>query len=168
MDKSLIPTRSSKGAEEIASHKYGLEPVLRRTLILVDGHSDIAALQKKAVGDETLSACLERLMRDGFIQATISDNARDISPDANVQDDRVNRLKWQLVDLIGEIVGKDYRDRASKKIIASPDTINGLRQTLTGCVKVIKLTIDEGKAKELEQRAEEMIDRAEVLLANIS
>ena len=165
MDKSLILEKSPKGKEEISSHKHGLSAYLRRTLILVDGISNIDGLREKTFGDQQLDEHIEQLLRDGFIQARIAGKSTGVygAEGTTVFDERVNKLKWQLVDLVGDIVGHSYADRAAKKIIAAPDTIAGLKETVKSCAQVIKLTIDKNKAKELEKKAMDLLKIAEKL-----
>lgn len=163
MDDALILEKTSKGSEEIESRTYKLSPALRMVLILVDGVSDVAALKTKATGVTALDDYLEELLRQGFIQrrqegALVGGN-RESRPEATGEMASGTRVKWELVDMIRNIIGDEFGVRATERFLLVDDTPEALNEALDGCYQYILLTIDEKKAEAVKTRGQDILSR---------
>jgi hypothetical protein len=72
MDKRIVFARTRKGEHELATRSFGLRQRLRTVLILVDGTSTVANLQRKCVGLGEVAPSLKSLAEAGYIRPTVS------------------------------------------------------------------------------------------------
>lgn len=147
MNNHLVFSRTSKGIEEMDTRKYRLSTELRRVLILVDGHSTVEELHKKALVFNDLEYSLESLSRHSFINTGKATNSAVIDPEHyRVQEVHQDNVKWKLVDLARRIPGEKQVDVISKKILTTDDSKQELETAFKACVKLIRLTMSEEKA----------------------
>ena len=163
MEHNLVFNKTGKGKEEIATKKWGLSINLRRILILVDGKSDVAKLLSKGSVFKDVEASLEELSENGYIdiaghsdsstpiQSASSSNAHGI-PSGNT-----GNPKQQLIDMAIDILGEKDSEKIVEKLYASTDNKDDLLTIVKNCSKIIKLTIDEEKAKFFLDNAEELL-----------
>ncbi len=147
MNNRLVFSRTAKGVEELDTRKYRISAELRRVLILVDGHSTVEELHKKALVFNDLEHTLESLSRHGFINAGKATNSAVIdSEQYRAREVRQDGAKWQIVDLARRILGEKQADVISKKILTTDDSREELKTTFKACVKLIRLTMSEEQA----------------------
>jgi len=150
MDASTVYRKTDKGIEELETRKYGLSMALRRGLILVDGNSDVAKIMEKGVGIPDVEGCLKQLEQAGYIRAGAGSSA-GTSPAVG------SDVKQRLIEAVREVLGPKDSEKVVAKIERAPATRDGLEETLNMCKKLVKLTIDEKKAKILETRCREIL-----------
>jgi len=138
-----VYSKTAKGEEELHSRKHGLPLQERRVLILVDGVSDVQRILEKGEGLPDIEESLERLEREGYISA----GAESVSPD----------IKSELIEMARRVLGPNA-GRIVKKIENSEGSREALKATLEECKKLVKLTIDEGKAEQLAEECTRIIE----------
>ena len=165
MDMELIFFKTEKGKDEIEHRTCGLPFKQRRVLILVDGKSTVAELQAKSAGAPGLVEFLEDLRRQGLAQAAGSDvpaaSVVDSPVPAGVATDPTPALRngdgrERLIGLASEILGPGAA-KVIRKLRKAPDSPEALVACLESCRKIVKLTIDEGKAEELYRRGQALL-----------
>ncbi|GBE10761.1 hypothetical protein BMS3Abin12_01334 [bacterium BMS3Abin12] len=171
MDMELIFFKTEKGKDEIEHRTCGLPFKQRRVLILVDGEATVAELQAKSAGVPGLMEALEDLQRRGFVQAVGSDvpaaSAVDSAVPVGAATDstpapepepapRSGNGRERLINLAGEILGPSAA-KVTRKLREAPDSPEALVACLESCRKIVKLTIDEGKAEELYRRGRALL-----------
>jgi hypothetical protein len=147
MNSHLVFSRSAKGIEELDTRRYKLSAELRRVLILVDGHSTVGDLHKKALVFNDLEYSLESLSRHSFINACKATNSAVVgSGQHRAREVYQDSTKWQLVDLARRVLGEKQADVISKKILTTDNSKEELKAAFKACVKLIRLTMSEEKA----------------------
>lgn len=154
MDPSIVLRKTDKGIEELKTRVYGLPLTLRTALILVDGKADVEGLYKKAPSLTGIEECLGTLLKEGFIQASSDTNTAIM-----VSDDLVTRAKWEIVEMVGSVLGEETSHRATKRFTAVADTQVAIKQALNECGQFIALTIDEEKARIVQERGLEILSK---------
>ncbi len=158
MDPSIVLRKAEKGINELKTRENRLSPGLRMVLILVDGKADIDGLHKKALSLNEIEAYLGTLLKEGYIEAAKDDDPTDITErtNANVA---ATRAKWEIVEMVSEILGDEFGLRATKRFMLVPDTPADLKEALSECCQFIALTIDESKARVVGDRGAEILSR---------
>ena len=163
MDHNLVFNKTEKGKEEIATKKWGLSINLRRILILVDGKSDVAKLLGKGSVFKDIETSLEELSKDGYIDvaghssaAGSTDNSTSATPQT-VSIDNSGTPKQQLMDLAVTVLGEKDSGKIVDKLHASADNKEDRLTAAKNCTKIIKLTIDEAKAKSFLNNATRLL-----------
>ena len=165
MDMEPIFFKTEKGKDEIAHRTCGLPFKQRRVLILVDGKSTVAGLQAKSAGAPDLVEILEDLQRQGLVQAAGSGAPAASSVDSAVPAGaatdptpapRNGDGRERLIGLAGEILGPGAA-KVIRKLRKAPESPEALIACLESCRKIVKLTIDEGKAEELYRRGRALL-----------
>lgn len=146
MFDNVVLGKTPLGEAALARHDRTLPPSLRRTLILVDGRSDGAALRAKAPYPD-LEAALEQLFRDGYVAPAGESAVR-----AGTHSSR--ELKASLARVCREVLGEAVAEKMAAKLVTTPDDPAELAAAFRACVRLVRLTIDEGKAAELQRRGE--------------
>ena len=67
--------------------------------------------------------------------------------------------KYLMLRTLREVLGSSIAAKVQKKLDDAPITRSGLEAALVSCCKLIRLTIDEKKAKEVEQRCRNIIEK---------
>ncbi len=67
--------------------------------------------------------------------------------------------KYLLLRTVREVLGSSDAEKVQKRLDDAPNTRGGLEAALERCCKLIRLTIDEKKAKEVEQRCRSIIEK---------
>ncbi len=173
MDMELIFFKTEKGKDEIEHRTCGLPFKQRRILILVDGEATVAELQAKSAGVPDLVEVLDDLHRRGLVQAVGSDAPAASTVDPAVPESAAtdpapapapapaprngnSNCRERLVGLAGEILGPSAT-KVIRKLREAPDSPEALAACLESCRKIVKLTIDEGKAEELYRRGRALL-----------
>lgn len=163
MQDTLTLEKTAKGTDELESRRYKLEPALRMVLILIDGHSNVAAIRQKVPGLPELIHHLEDLLRQDFIQPKVvgaqAARSHAATRDSPAVASSSHQVKWQLIDMITVILGQELGDRICQKLLRADDTPEALTQALKTCYQNVMLTIDEKKAAEIKQRGLAILSR---------
>lgn len=160
MDQKIVLQKTEKGIEELETRKHRLSPALRMVLILVDGQSDVAGLRKKASGFEDLGRYLEELVRGSYIRNRSDLAAGSPAPETAGElgaESSATLAKWQIVDMVRDVVGGEYGDRATNRFTNIDDTPNAIRGALDECYQFILLTIDDKKAEVVKQKGKDIL-----------
>lgn len=162
MDKRIILQKTDKGNEELETRKYRLSPALRMVLILVDGQSDISGLKNKAPGLSDLEKYLSELVSENFIR-DLADFTKD-APAPPVarelgSESVATMAKWEIVDMVRDVVGGEYGQRATNRFMQIDDTPIALRGALDECYNYILLTIDDKKAEAVKNKGAEILSK---------
>jgi len=158
MDHNLVFNKTEKGKDEIATKKWGLSINLRRILILVDGKSDVAKLLGKGSVFKDIETSLEELSKDGYIDVAGHSNATgSTATPQTVSIDSSGNPKQQLMDLAITVLGEKDSGKIVEKLHASADNKEDLLTAAKNCTKIIKLTIDEAKAKSFLNNATKLL-----------
>lgn len=72
MDRRIVFAKTRRGEHELATRSFGLRQRLRTVLILVDGTSTVANLQRKCAGLGDIAPTLKSLAEGGYIRPTVS------------------------------------------------------------------------------------------------
>lgn len=155
MDPSIVLRKTDKGINELKTRENRLSPILRTVLILVDGKADVSGLYNKVPSLTEMEECLATLLKEGFISAG-DDTTTTTSGDS---DNPATRAKWEIVEMIGEVLGEEVAHRATKRFTEVPDSISALKQAINECRQFIELTIDVSKAKTVETRGLEILSK---------
>lgn len=152
MDPSIILRKTDKGVDEVETREFGLARTLRTVLILVDGKTNVGGLCTKLAALTEMEDNLGTLLKEGFISAGGGETTH-ITTGGN----SVTRAKWDIVEMIVEVLGEEMGHRATKRFTAVPDTVPAMEQAIDECGQFIALTIDEAKAKTIESRGLEIL-----------
>ncbi len=155
MDQKFVLEKTDKGIEELETRKHHLSPALRMVLILIDGQSDITGLKHKAPGLNDLERYLEDLLRGSYVHMQ-SESAAN-SPESKVSSElgaesAATMAKWQVIDMVRDVVGGEYGERATARFMEIDDTADAIRSALDECYQYILLTIDDQKAEVVKRR----------------
>ena len=164
MNSAIIFAKTSRGQDVIKNRAHRLDHSLRLALILVDGHSSVNQLKLKAMTMSSLENNLEVLALNGFIQAdsdswqTIKDNSMAIRKTSSSPE--ISKIKARLIDAAILVLG-DEAHRFINLIRKTPDSPQALSETINRCKKIILLTLDEDRAKELNDLCHSILRKAE-------
>jgi len=150
MNPDIVYAKTEKGKERFEARDIPL--TLRHALILVDGRSTLQELMKKGQGLENLEDAFEMLAEMGLmapVGAIAALSAQSATGGSSV--------KRKLAELAIRILG-DKAQKIIRKIDEAADSNAALMNTIDGCGKVIRLTIDE-------KMAEEFVVAAKALMA---
>lgn len=163
MDPSLVLRKTEKGQGELKTRTHKLSPAMRMMLILVDGRTDVGGLHKKVPSLKEMEECLVALLKEGFISAGNEDSTDTITKIVDTgRDNPATRIKWDIVEMVSEVLGEEFGQRATKRFTLIPDKPDDLKEALNECCQFISLTIDESKSKIVEQRGAEMLSEIEI------
>jgi predicted transcriptional regulator len=143
MNPTTVFKKSDKGEEEIRTRKYGISQSLRQVLIFVDGTTAVSKILEKTSGLPEVNRALEELQQQGFIEENTSTAAS---------------VKQELIAMARQTLGAGA-EKVVTKITDAPDTKQGLEAAVSGCKKLVRLTIDEKKADELIGKCSELLGR---------
>ena len=177
MFERTVFSRTPAGEEALARVDHRLSMALRRTLILVEGHSDGTALRARAPYRD-LDESLQALLAQGLIaipgQATTaavpvtpapaaapsavvaatSAPAEVAAPEAGGSPAAIRQA---LFDLCRQVLGDAKAETAAKRILTAGDEPGAIAAALAKTVSVVRLTVDETKANEIKRRGEALL-----------
>jgi len=162
MEQTTVLKKTVKGIEELKTRKYNLSQSLRMVLILIDGKSDVAALKKKAISLAELEDYLKDLVTGGYIQDQNNFTASAPAPSTagkTGNESPTTMAKWQIVDMVRDVVGAEFGERATKRFLEIDDTRKALSTALDQCFEYIELTIDSKKAKTVKQKGTDILKK---------
>jgi hypothetical protein len=154
MQSDLVLFRTPKGEEILLSRGPEISTNQRRALLVVDGKTTIADLAKTVFWVTDVISELKELYAMGFIH----DDVSTIHTEVNQAGGAGLLLKAQLAAIAKELLGSNA-ERIIKKIEEAEGTPEALEQVLSGCKKLIKLTINEKMADTFLKRGREVIGK---------
>lgn len=149
--------KTSKGRDEVQARERALAPALRHLLILADGKRTAQELLRITPDPTKVQGGLELLMREGYLEAVGSAApAAARAPAAPAVP--AGELKERLLQLVtAEFPGQQ---RLHEKVTAAADEPAALREAVAGCVKYIRMFIDQARADDFARRATALLDQA--------
>lgn len=144
MSPESLLVRTQKGREEIDERRHHLAPALRHVLILIDGATRLGDLAVKGERIPNFGESLDALIAQGFVTEGGADAA--------------GTPKAKLIDAAHQLLGKNA-GKVVTKLEESADATDSLKVTVESAVKLIRLTIDEGKAAEFAEAAKVILGR---------
>lgn len=117
MNAESILVKTDKGAEEIATRKYKLDPKLRTLLIMVNGTASAAQLAQKFAGIGDIQPLLARLAKDGYVKEAGNAGGGDIKS-----------VRMEVARALYDILGPEAEAMTMK--IESCATMDALRAYL--------------------------------------
>lgn len=154
MKSNIVFKKTPLGQQTITQRSSTLNRNLRLVLILVDGHSDIDQLRLKALSFDNLEQKLEQLALEGYIQASNPEwqalaQPRTSLPKNTLQPSlETSPVKAKLIDAAIMVLGNDAH-KVIKILHEAPDDYAELDKAIKRCKKLVDLTIDQTRAKEL-------------------
>ena len=148
MDSAAIVVRTDKGAEELALRSGAVPQKLRAILIMVDGKTRWGELQDRYSGLPEFSGYLTWLVDNGFIAAagkSGSTAASAATDHAAFTPSATGRAG--LIELAQHLLGA-HGHTVIQRLQDTEDAHDALVQALERCCRLIKLSIDEGKAEQ--------------------
>ncbi len=154
MRPDSVPSRTPKGEGILDTYAHEISANQRHALLVVDGRTAVADLEKKAFWVSNLAATLEELQAMGLVQE--SGPATATGPIEAVPTGVP--MKAQLEAIAKEMLGNNA-ERIIKKIEETDGTVGALEQALLNCKKIIKLTISEELADTFLERGRKVIGK---------
>lgn len=154
MRPDMVLSRTPRGAEILLNRGTEISTNQRRALLVVDGKTTVANLEKNVFWVTDLISALEELYAMGLIH----DGASTINVEAGMDGGAGRQLKVQLAAIARELLGSNA-ERIIKKMDEADGTPDALEQALLGCKKLIKLTINEELADTFLQRGRKVIGK---------
>lgn len=145
MDSAAVLVKTDKGAAELAQRSDAVPQKLRAILIMVDGKTQWGELQNRYAALPDFNEHLQWLVENGYIEPagkTIATGAQAVAHQA----DTFARGRAGLIDLAQQLLG-EHGKNVVQRLQDTEDTQEALTQTLERCHKLIRLSIDEGKAE---------------------
>ena len=140
MDQNAILSKSAKGKEEIDTRKYKLDQRLRSVLITVNGKLTVGELAKQFAQMADIQAALEKLLREGFVQAPLADDGA-----------RLKEAAQELAALVCASLGPAGDDIAMK--IEGAKTLAELRAYLEARRAMLDSALGKAKAEAFWSKA---------------
>lgn len=148
MDSAAVLIKTDKGAEELALRTGSVPSKLRSILILVDGKTRWGDLLDRYSGLPEFSEQLTWLVDNGFIEAegkSGGTGARTATDHAAFTPSATGRAG--LIELADHLLGA-HGHTVIQRLQDTEDAHDALVQALERCCRLIKLSIDEGKAEQ--------------------
>ncbi len=153
MRPDSVPSRTPKGEGILDTYAHEISANQRHALLVVDGRTAVADLEKKAFWVSNLAATLEELQAMGLVQEIGPVTTEPIQAVATS-----TPMKVQLAAIAKEMLGNNA-ERIIKKIEETDGTAGALEQALLNCKKIIKLTISEELADTFLERGRKVIGK---------
>jgi hypothetical protein len=118
MGPDSVLSKTDKGAEEIATRKYKLDPKLRTLLIMVNGTASVAQLAQKFAG-MNIEQQLAQLEKDGFVRGGAA---------APAGGGDIKKVRMEVARALNDILGPGAESMAMK--IEECPTLEALRAYL--------------------------------------
>lgn len=154
MQSDLVLYHTRKGEEAILSRDRGISTNQRRALLVVNGKSTVAELEKTAFWVSDVTSTLKELFALGLIHH----DASALDAEMSHAEGAGRLIKAQLAAVARELLGSNA-ERIIKKLDEAEGTPEALEQVLLGCKKLIKLTINEEMADTFLQRGLKVIGK---------
>lgn len=154
MRPDMVLSRTPRGAEVLLNRGTEISTNQRRALLVVDGKTTVANLEKNVFWVTDVISALEELHAMGLIH----DGASTINAEAGMDGGAGRQLKVQLAAIARELLGSNA-ERIIKKMDEADGTPDALEQALLGCKKLIKLTINEELADTFLQHGRKVIGK---------
>jgi hypothetical protein len=157
MIEDTVMAKTAKGRDEIKTRAYHLDNQLRRILLLVDDKSSIRRLKEKTpVYRDLMNDTLELLVEGGYVVPV--DGAQAVSRlAAETNQEELTEIKEAVYALLRQILGDNEAVQLRTKIGDDPQSMYELRTCFDACVRMVRLTIDEDKAAQLEKLARPLL-----------
>lgn len=150
--------KTAKGREEIEHRGRALTQGQRAVLILLDGKSTLRDLLSRYHTIPSFADDVRLLLEQGFIEDTAPSKGGDSAPDGDSGTE--GRLQLQLISLASRLLG-DHAAGVVTRLQKAGERREDLAACLDSCYKLIRLTIDEGKAEQFRHYSRRMIDAAD-------
>jgi hypothetical protein len=148
MQPDWIFSKTARGSAELEEHSLGLTFMCRRLLIMIDGKRTLGDLIHDLGGSMDVLSMLEKLSANDLIAPPAGvvlrrpEGPHAIDPGP----------KARLCELADSLLG-GAASNITAKITACGDGAEALTTCVDGCVRLIRLTIDESKAAEFKRQA---------------
>ena len=161
MDPSQILVKTRKGQEEIKTRASNLSQSIRTLLIMIDGATSLASFRAKTSQLPQSEENLNWLLDQGFVALAATDApVRGFSPSALASEaEPVSAHKSALIELSRQLL-ENQAAKVIQRLEETPDTPADLRLGLERCHKLIKLTIDEGKATSFLKAGQDILGKS--------
>lgn len=145
--------KSAKGREEIEHRGRALTQGQRAVLILLDGKSTLRELLNRYRTIPTFADDVRLLFDQGYVEDAAPPTAEAPAQDGDAGSE--GRL-LQLIALATRLLG-DHAAGVIARLQKAGDRREDLTACLDACYKLIRLTIDEGKAEQFRQHSRRLI-----------
>ena len=153
MRSETVYVKTALGIAEIERRALGLGAMPRRLLILIDGHRAVGQLVHDNSRSMDVAGALEQLLSLGLIaeRDLASGVVADVAVSAKAT---AGSLRHALIEMATSVLGEKHATRIAAKLDGLADNADELRKAIDNCVRLIRLTIDEGKAEDFRRQAE--------------
>ncbi len=146
MNEDIVLAKTAKGRDEIKTRVNRLNSQLRRILLLVDDKSSIRGLKAKApIYQNLMDDTLQQLIDDGYVLPIEGAAAETQLVDETDQEELIH-TKEALYAVLQQVLGEEQATSLRGKIGDDPKSMYELRTCFDNCVRMVRLTVDEGKA----------------------
>lgn len=152
MQPQLVLTKTMKGIAELEQRSLGLSQVMRRVLIMLDGRRSVAVLMHENAGALDVVATIEHLLALGLVTPLGGATSTPAAVSAHATPSQA------LVHMAEALLGS-AADKVTQKLQAARDDPTELKLAVDACVRLIRLTIDEGKASDFRRQADVIVAR---------
>lgn len=159
MRSEIAFIKTARGIEELEHRALGLGATTRRLLILIDGQRTVGHLIHENARSMDVASALEQLLSLGLI-AERGQLSGAASPPSDSSKSIDGSLRHALVEMATSVLGEQHAARIAAKLEGLPDNAAELGKAIDNCVRLIRLTIDEGKAEDFRRQAEIILRRA--------
>jgi hypothetical protein len=161
MDTAWILAKTSKGVEEMKHRSYGLPLAVRPLLIMIDGSTSVGNLLRKTAQIPNVEEILSRLINEGFVESVMPAKRPDGLPAATAAGAAGSHAsdKQALIAMTRQLLGEDA-DKVIQRLQDTPDARPDLLAAVERCHKLIKLTIDEAKARSFLKAGQALLAEA--------
>lgn len=146
MDTHTIFVKTLRAKELLASAEDQLELRERTLLKLINGHTSVADFMARGLPLSELRPVLERLLHAGLI-TLVNQNKQP----AKKQIANPAIARQEMVRAIRNILGEEG-NAVLAKLAATPADYKELREATRTCIRLVKLTIDEDKAYQIQRK----------------
>jgi len=159
MNKDIVLRKTAKGLHEIKTRTKDLTPQMRLVLIMVNGELSYDELHIKLDGmtsfnsDALLEKTLDQLNELGLVTDTNkkAERLRSKYGKHSWSEEKIIKVKTQMIKITEKMINK-HSDKIINKINKSPNTMEGLAESIEKSEKVVKLFVGEDLAKELTKQ----------------
>ncbi len=152
MDSAAVLVKTDKGTAELAQRSDAVPQKLRAILIMVDGKTKFGDLLSRYADLPDFNEHLLWLVDNGFVQpegksgdagAQVATSHATFTPTATG--------RAGLIELAQQLLG-EHGKNVVQRLQDTEDEKQALVETLARCHKLIKLSIDEGKAEQFRNQ----------------